>query len=101
MLQKEERTFSQKGIWKRNTETWFEFNTGLALIDLQTTGRLIRNLIIFYKLQVWSQMLTKTNFTPKPKEDANVFSTSLCLNVQHIVRQRQFPKKIQTLLQLY
>ena len=45
----------------------FEFNTGLALVDLQTTERWIRNLIIFCKLQVWSQMRTKTNFTPKPK----------------------------------
>ena len=39
MLQKEERTFSKKAYEKEIQKPGFEFNTELALIDLQTTGR--------------------------------------------------------------
>ena len=89
-----EKFIPKRHMKKEIQKPGFEFNTGLALIDLQTTRRWIRNLIIFCKLQVWSQVRKKQILRPNPKEKANVFSTSLCLNIQHIVRQRQFPKKI-------
>ena len=62
-----EKFIPKRHMKKEIQKPGFEFNTGLALVDLQTTERWIRNLIIFCKLKVWSQMRTKTNFTPKPK----------------------------------
>ena len=79
----------------------FEFNTGLALIDLQTTGRWIRNLIIFGKLQVWSQMRTKTNFTPKPKRKSQrLLNFSLFERPAYCETETIFEKN-QTPLQFY
>ena len=54
-----EKFIPKRHMKKEIQKPGFEFNTGLALIDLQTTERWIRNLIIFCKLQVWSLMRTK------------------------------------------
>ena len=68
MLQKEEITFSKKAYEKEIQKPGFEFNTELALIDLQTTGRWIRNLIIFRKF-VWTSSILwdRDNFRKKFK----------------------------------
>ena len=88
-----EKFIPKRHMKKEIQKPGFEFNTGLALIDLQTTERWIGNLIIFCKLQVWSLMRTKTNFTPKPKRKSQRLLNFSLFERPAYCETDNFPKK--------